>query len=384
MLDTKALGERIRELRKAHGLTQNAFAEQMHVSFQAISNWERGIAPPELDNLMRIADFFKVLVDDLLHTKSGALYLGVDGGGTKTEFAVVTPDGTVLMHFRTDASNPNDRGILHTIEVVREGLRRARTAYPSLRAVFCGISGIATADYKQTLLKTLREEFPTLTFEATTDAFNLFSMNDEADMALISGTGSVVFVREKNGLRRLGGYGQLFDTAGSAYDIGRDAISLILKREDEQKPPTLLTKKLLEELGVDVAWDAVGALYREGKAKIASLARVVFDAARCGDADAICILEKSAEHLASLLNLGIQTYGARPVAIISGGLLEHYSDIFLPMVKKHTEAELILLDLPPVFGACRAACRICDERFDESFYENFKTSYRGIKNDSKN
>ena len=101
MLDTKALGTKIKELRCARGLTQGAFAEELHVSFQAVSNWERGIAPPELDNLLRIAAYFNVLVDDLIRTQSSdTVIIGIDGGGTKTEFAVCKTDGTVLKSFK--------------------------------------------------------------------------------------------------------------------------------------------------------------------------------------------------------------------------------------------------------------------------------------------
>ena len=57
MLDINLLGNRIKELRKQRGLTQNAFADALHVSFQAVSNWERGIAPPELENLINIATY---------------------------------------------------------------------------------------------------------------------------------------------------------------------------------------------------------------------------------------------------------------------------------------------------------------------------------------
>ena len=384
MLDIKILGERIRELRKAKGLTQGAFAELMHVSFQAVSNWERGIAPPELDNLIRVASFFEVLVDDLIRPKSEPLFLGIDGGGTKTEFAVVSLDGEVLTHFKVEGSNPNDRGIANTVEIVRAGVRRILISYPSLRAVFCGISGMGTANYAATLLKGLREEFPSLIFDADTDARNLFAMYDEADMALISGTGSVVFVRDKDSLRRLGGHGHLLDTAGSAYDIGRDALSIALTQEDALQKPTLLYSLLQKTLGVNTIWEAVGPLYREGKKKIASLAPIVMEAARSGDADAIAILQRSAERLASLLNLGNRTFGARPIAVASGGLIEHYSDIFLPMIRAKTHVKILCPDLPPVFGACRAACRLAGEECDSFFYENFKKSYRGNENDSKN
>ena len=79
MLDTRALGNRIRELRIQRGLTQSAFAEALHVSFQAISNWERGITPPELENLINIAAFFGVMIDDLLRSETENLYLGIGG-----------------------------------------------------------------------------------------------------------------------------------------------------------------------------------------------------------------------------------------------------------------------------------------------------------------
>ena len=377
MLNITSLGERIRELRKAKGLTQGAFAEHLRVSFQAVSNWERGVAPPDLDNLVRIASFFEVLVDDLLRNDTEPLCLGIDGGGTKTEFALTAEDGTVVMSFKTEGSNPNDHGIAHTVQIIREGVRRALLAYPSLRAVFCGISGISTADYASTLLRALREEFPSLIFDAKTDAINIFYLDDEADMTLISGTGSVVQVRRGEGILRLGGHGHLFDTAGSAYDIGRDAISLSLKREDEGIAPSLLCSRLREALGVNTLWDAVGPLYQGGKPKIASLAPIVLEAAREGDNDSIETIEKTATRLAELLNLGVNKYGARPVAVVGGGLISHYEDLLLPRIRAHTAVELHRFDLPPVLGACRVAWRMLNGKCHEGFYENFKNSYGG-------
>ena len=111
MLDIQFIGQRLKELRKKKGITQSAFADCMHVSSQAVSNWERGIAPPDLDNLVRIAEFFGILVDELLRDLSDRLILGIDGGGTKTEFVVATQSGHVLKHFTRDRSNPNDIGL---------------------------------------------------------------------------------------------------------------------------------------------------------------------------------------------------------------------------------------------------------------------------------
>lgn len=60
------LGDRIRELRNSHQLSQVDLAKQLHVSKQTISNWENNNVPPSIDTLMRIATFFDVSTDYLL------------------------------------------------------------------------------------------------------------------------------------------------------------------------------------------------------------------------------------------------------------------------------------------------------------------------------
>jgi len=79
MLDIGLIGGRIRELRRERGLTQTEFADMLYVSFQAVSNWERGVAPPELENIIRIAEIFGVTVDSLLRQSEEELFLGIGG-----------------------------------------------------------------------------------------------------------------------------------------------------------------------------------------------------------------------------------------------------------------------------------------------------------------
>ncbi len=43
-MDPEKIGQRIRELRSKHHLTQAAFAEKYHVSYQAVSKWENGVS----------------------------------------------------------------------------------------------------------------------------------------------------------------------------------------------------------------------------------------------------------------------------------------------------------------------------------------------------
>ena len=51
-----AFGERLQELRRARGMTQEDFAAQLKVSRQAVSKWETGEAAPDLSKLLALAD----------------------------------------------------------------------------------------------------------------------------------------------------------------------------------------------------------------------------------------------------------------------------------------------------------------------------------------
>lgn len=379
MLDIKALGNRIKEMRIQRGLTQSAFAEALHVSFQAVSNWERGIAPPELDNLIRIAEYFGILVDDLLRSKNEDLFLGIDGGGTKTEFAVVSSDGYVLKHFKKSGCNPNDIGYSKTLGLLKDEIDGILVEFPSIKAIFLGIAGISTGNYANRLQSELKKCYPQIDFDIKNDAHNIFAIEENADMAVISGTGSVVFVRTEEEYKRLGGWGYLLDGAGSAFDIGRDAIRQALREEDMQESPSLMSELLRERTDTATVWEHINTIYNEGKPYIASFASAVFDAYRRGDEKAEQIIDRNARALAELLNAGVKLYGAKPIAIASGGTFEHYKDIMPEYIGKFSDVKLIVSDLPPIYGACKQACIAAECKISDDFYENFKKTYVGVK-----
>ena len=58
--------EKLQELRKQKGLTQEELAEYLYVSRTAISKWESGRGYPNIDSLKVIARFFEVTIDELL------------------------------------------------------------------------------------------------------------------------------------------------------------------------------------------------------------------------------------------------------------------------------------------------------------------------------
>ena len=61
--------EKLQELRKNRGLTQEELAEGLYVSRTAISKWESGRGYPSIDSLKEISNYFSVTIDELLSSE---------------------------------------------------------------------------------------------------------------------------------------------------------------------------------------------------------------------------------------------------------------------------------------------------------------------------
>ena len=64
--DMRRIGRTIAGLRREHNMTQMALADAMGVSFQAVSNWERGQSMPDISKLPELAELFSTTIDALL------------------------------------------------------------------------------------------------------------------------------------------------------------------------------------------------------------------------------------------------------------------------------------------------------------------------------
>lgn len=66
-----AFSEKLYQLRKQHGLSQEQLAERLNVSRQAISKWENGVSLPESDKLLAISRCFQISLDVLMTDSPG-------------------------------------------------------------------------------------------------------------------------------------------------------------------------------------------------------------------------------------------------------------------------------------------------------------------------
>ena len=78
--------EKLQELRKQRGLTQEELAEKLYVSRTAISKWESGRGYPNIESLKAIAKFFSVTIDELLSTNEILTIAEEDNKQKETHF----------------------------------------------------------------------------------------------------------------------------------------------------------------------------------------------------------------------------------------------------------------------------------------------------------
>lgn len=60
------LGQRLKDLRNKHNITQEEFADKLYVSRQTVSSWENDKSYPDIHSLLMISELFKISLDDLV------------------------------------------------------------------------------------------------------------------------------------------------------------------------------------------------------------------------------------------------------------------------------------------------------------------------------
>ena len=86
--------EKLQELRRREGLTQEDLADILHVTRAAISKWESGRGLPSIDSLKNIASYFSISLDELLSSES-LLAIAEDEGNRKAERDLVAAFGVI-------------------------------------------------------------------------------------------------------------------------------------------------------------------------------------------------------------------------------------------------------------------------------------------------
>jgi glucosamine kinase len=174
-----------------------------------------------------------------------ALYLGIDGGGTKTT-CVVADECSILGTATSAGSNITRLGEIRVREAlhaaVRDACAVAKLDAQQIDRACVGLSGAGRPEVREAVLHMMREilrgQIEVVTdLETTMQA----AFGDGPGVITIAGTGSIAYGRDAEGrTARAGGWGLAISDEGSGQWIGRAAVSAALNAKDAGEDPPLL------------------------------------------------------------------------------------------------------------------------------------------------
>ncbi|MGN1052987.1 MAG: N-acetylglucosamine kinase, partial [Candidatus Scatosoma sp.] len=301
-------------------------------------------------------------------------YLGIDGGGTKTDFLLVNETGKALARRIEKGSNPNDIGIEGTYQVFVEGLKslcEEQAISPKQITLFCGGSGCGVGSYSKELTERLDRIVARASVSSDIANITEIGLFDQDGIVAIAGTGSAFAIQKSQTVRLIGGNGFLFEDYGSGYAVARAGFKAILDEEDGFGQKTVL-KELFEENLHGGIKKNLGTLYKGGKSLMASFAPLVFRGAEYGDGAAKDIIARNENYMAEVLNVSVQRYALTKIAL-AGGLFKNQAFVYGVKEKLCGEIDLCVPALPPVCGAVRRAVKLnggCNTSFMRALQES--------------
>ena len=240
-------------------------------------------------------------------------FLGVDGGGTKTHAVVTTSAYKIIGEGFSGGSNPVrlgfDEAAAHVNEAVKSACDQAGIGLRDLTAGCAAIAGISHPIHYHTMKEALDRRLRISHLELVTDARAALegALDGKPGVVLIAGTGSIAMgMSTARQVERSGGWGPTLGDEGSAYDIARRALKAVAASFDGRAPQTVLTERICEQLGIDTAKELPGVIYTgdhnsdSESVQIASLSRLVAEAAAEGDEVARGILAQAGRDLGEL------------------------------------------------------------------------------------
>lgn len=246
----------------------------------------------------------------LVRSKGKRLFLGVDGGQSKTTALIGDASGRILGNGLGGPSNhvkaTEGRTRLVNAVTMAISIGCAQIGAPDsieFEAACLGFTG--GIDGKEEILRDIIRCRRLLVTDDVTIAL-AGAHPGGTGIVTIAGTGSVSMGRNGAGdTARAGGWGYAFGDEGGAWGIVRDALRAAFRWKEGWGPPTLLHDLFLRETGDSDIHVFRRRLYTEEypRPRIAAFSKLVNEAAQQGDAVALDVLERASASLSTLTNV---------------------------------------------------------------------------------
>lgn len=301
------------------------------------------------------------------------LYLGVDGGGTKTSVALINDAGKTVATSEDGPSNPLRVGVETAVANIAAAVNKACDAGGLSRddivAATLGLAGVRRRDIRERVRESFAMRFRLRKIDITTDAeIALYATTlGLPGLAVIAGTGSICIGVNDAGEKFIaGGWGPIAGDEGGGRGIAGEALHAVAKASDGRGPQTNLSERAAEYFRASSPENLIGAIYapKMDNSRISGFAKEVVETALDGDKIAREIIADAGRELgtaavAVLKKLGLQKRKV-PIGCV-GGVFNAGRLLTKPMseiITKHApKAYLTSAQMPPSHAAALLAMK---------------------------
>lgn len=220
------------------------------------------------------------------------LYLGIDGGGTKTKINIIDDNKTLIFENTTGPSSidtvSNEETFTNILEALNPYIKQVENVH--FNSVFVGLGGIVSNDDEK-LVQSIILRIPGIDQSTKIMAKNdmenaLYSgLSFDQGLTLICGTGMVAFGKNYHKQHKCGGWGYKEGELGSSFHLGVEAIQYAIRAFDHRIKSSDFTDTLLTTLNIKHKEDIIKTInnYYDQRTLIASLAPIVTKFANLDD-----------------------------------------------------------------------------------------------------
>lgn len=326
-----------------------------------------------------------------------SLFLGVDGGGSKTAFVLANDAGQILAEAQSPSCYYFSDGIGLVENILDQGIgevcQQAAVEPRSITQAFFGLPsyGEVSADVEK-LNAIPRKLLGHGRYTCDNDMVCGWagSLGGADGINVISGTGSMTY-GERNGRGcRVGGWGELFGDEGSAYWIAVRGLNAFTRMSDGRLPRGPLYEVFKARLGISGDLDLIDVVvnrWQGRRAAIADLSKTVVEADILGDPAAGAILREASAALVEIVdatreNLGFGSKDSVTVSYSGGmftadALRQGFEKMLMAQSPRY---ELRAPAFDPGLGAVLYAAKQANEPLSEKARSNFRSLCPAVSN----
>jgi N-acetylglucosamine kinase-like BadF-type ATPase len=310
---------------------------------------------------------------------SGSLYLGVDGGGTKTRFALMDDHGRLVAQAQTGTTYHPEVGLDGVQRILTQGVTSVLAqvgasdagalAYAFFGLPAHGEDSLATARLDAIPSHVLGHDRYRCDNDMVCGWAGSLACGDGIN--IVAGTGSIGYGQRQGVSARSGGWGETFSDEGSAYWIAVQGLNAYSRMSDGRLKQGPLYTLINQRLDLSTDLELCARIYGAGagaRSELAQISRIVAEAARQGDTTAQAIYRLAGTELAAIVRAIHDRLGfgeGEPVAVsYSGGAFSSGDLLMSPFARfLHAASPMFHLQEPiyePHHGAALYA-RLLDQ-----------------------